>query len=361
MTVKPTIPIARAAAAAGLVACAALIAPCAFADAADAPVATVRTTQVSRAPIGATVRAYGVVGAASGSVQTVNVPYVARVIRWRVTPGQRVRRGAPLAELAADPSAVLAATQARTAVTLAQGELARTQSLYDQRLATQSQLAAAQKALEDARAALAAQNLLGVRAGNTSIASPIDGVVIQLQATPGDQVQPGAPLLQLGREDARVNVSLGVEPADAVKLRPGDRVTLHGLSSALADSALTGAVVAVGAALDPQSQLVTVGASVPTAQSAFIPGTRVVADIATTPSQHWVVPRDAVLKDDRGSYVFQVDAAHKAHRVAVRVSVEDGDRYGVDGNLDPARALVTVGNAELDDGMAVNEQRGRAR
>ena len=114
----------------------------------------------------------------------------------------------------------------------------------------------------------------------------------------------------------------------------------------------------VGASIDPQSQLVDVGANVPLGQSAFIPGTRVSADIATRNGTHWIVPRAAVLKDDKGAYVFQVDAQNKARRVAVAIQVENGDRYGVDGPLDPTQALVVSGNYELKDGMAVRAQGG---
>jgi multidrug efflux pump subunit AcrA (membrane-fusion protein) len=122
-----------------------------------------------------------------------------------------------------------------------------------------------------------------------------------------------------------------------------------------------GQVVLVGASIDPQSQLVDVGATVPLNHSAFIPGTRVSADIATRNGTHWIVPRSAVLKDDKGAYVFQIDPLNKARRVGVSIRVENGDRYGVQGPLDPARRLVISGNYELQDGMAVQTGGGASR
>ena len=332
-------------------------------DAADQPVVSVQTVRVQRAIIAQPVRAYGIVAASASNLTTVNLPYLARIVQMRVQAGQSVTRGTPLFVVQADPAAVLAANQAKSALTLAQGELARTQSLYDKGLATQSQLATARKAAEDAQQALAAQNQTGVASSSKVIAAPIDGVVLQISAAQGDQVQPGAAILQLtsgngNGKDARANVMLGVEPSDVPAIHTGDTVTLHGLSTTLAKAAVDGRVVLVGASVDQQSQLVNVGANVPLGQSAFIPGTRVSADIATHSGTHWVVPRAAVLKDDQGAYVFQITPQNKARRVAVVTQIENGDRYGVDGPIDGAQGLVVSGNYELKDGMAVRVSGG---
>ena len=328
------------------------------------PSVAVQSVRVQRAEIAQPVRGFGVVAASASNLTTINLPYVARIVQMRVQAGETVRRGAPLVVVQADPAAVLAATQARSALTLAQGELARTRSLYDQGLATQSQLASASKALDDAREALAAQNQTGIASGNKVVTAPFDGVVLQLSAAQGDQLPAGAAILQIGGGiggEARANVTLGVEPSDATAIHPGDAVTLHGLSVALAKTSLQGRVVLVGAAIDQQSQLVNIGATVPLAQTPFIPGTRVAADIATRTGTHWIVPRAAVLQDGRNAYVFQITPQHQAHRVAVTIAVENGARYGVDGPLDPALGVVTSGNYELEDGMAVRAAGDGAR
>lgn len=339
-------------------------APASSPDAADHPVVVVQTARVQRGVIAQPVRAYGIVAASASNLATINLPYVARVVQMRVQTGQTVTRGTPLFVVRADPAAVLAVSQATSALTLAQGELARTQSLYDKGLATQSQLASARKAADDARQALAAQNQSGVAAGNKVVTAPLDGVVLQVFAAQGDQVQPGTAILQLAAgsgKDARANVMLGVEPSEAASIHPGDAVTLHGLSTSLAQSAADGRVVLVGASVDQQSQLVDISANVPLAQTAFIPGTRVSADIATRSGTHWIVPRAAVLKDDKGTYVFQIAPQNKARRVAVVMQIENGGRYGVDGPIDAGQALVVSGNYELQDGMAVQTGGGAAR
>jgi hypothetical protein len=59
--------------------------------------------------------------------------------------------------------------------------------------------------------------------------------------------------------------------------------------------------------------------------------------------------------------VFQITPQNRAHRVAVTIAIENGERYGVDGPLDPALGVVTSGNYELKDGMAVRAAGDRAR
>ncbi|MEM5318456.1 efflux RND transporter periplasmic adaptor subunit [Paraburkholderia sp. JHI869] len=330
-----------------------------------APSAAVQVVHVTREPVSQTVVAYGSVASAAANATTISLPYLARVTRVLVQPGQTVARGAPLFVVQADPNAVIAYTQAQSAATLARGELARTGSLFHDGLATQSQLAAAQKAFDDAQQALAAQRATGIAPGSNTVTAPVAGVIAQLAAAPGDQIQAGTSLAQLVAANApagnAANISLGVEPADALTLRAGDRVVLRPLSASLGSQRAQGRIVLVGAAIDAQSQLVNVGANVPLAGTAFLPGTRVRADIDTQSGTWWNVPRAAVLQDAKGSYVYQVAPDNKAHRVDVSVKVEHGDAYGVDGALDASRPLVVVGNYELEDGMAVRVAQGGAR
>jgi RND family efflux transporter MFP subunit len=351
--------------AAALFAVMAAMLPLVPAHADDAASVAVVVAPVARKPIAQQVEAYGVVAAASANVTTLSLPYTARVVRVLALPGQTVARGAPLFVVQADTSAVIALGQAQSEATFARGELDRTHALLRDGLATQSQLAAAQKALDDARETLAAQTRSGVARGTTTIVAPAAGVVTQVSAAQGDQVQAGTALAQLvpahAGADHAANVTLGIEPADARAIHTGDRVVLHALSTPLRAASAAGEIVLVGASIDAQSQFVNVGANVPLAGTPFMPGMHVRADIETHTGNWWNVPRAAVLQDAKGQYVFQVAANGKAHRVAVRVEVERDGWYGVEGALDAARPLVVSGNYELEDGMAVRVTKGGAQ
>ncbi|MFI4969347.1 MAG: efflux transporter periplasmic adaptor subunit, partial [Lysobacterales bacterium] len=69
----------------------------------------------------------------------------------------------------------------------------------------------------------------------------------------------------------------------------------------------------------------------------------------------WAVPRAAVLHDEKGEYLFQIDNGH-AKRVAVTVRNPDGDTVGVQGPLDAQAKVIVLGAYELNDGDAVQEQ-----
>lgn len=326
------------------------------AGAAQASTTAVSVVRVAQASISQPVQAFGVVGMSASQVTAITLPYTARIVRIRAQAGQPVRRGAVIALVQADPAAIAAMQQATTSLQVARNDLQRTEALYGQSLATQSQLDAARKAASDARTNFAAQQKLGVAAGTIAIAAPVDGVVTRLSAAQGDQIQAGTAIAQLastdgsGKRDA--NVSLSIDPSSASWVHVGDTVTVRSLSAAQARLTATGRVTLVGESIDPQTQMIDVGAAVALGEG-FFPGTRVRAEIATRTGVHWIVPRSAVLTDSHGAYVFQVSGT-QARRIPVTVRVENGDRYGVDGALDAARLVVDTGNYELQDGASVS-------
>ena len=165
---------------------------------------------------------------------------------------------------------------------------------------------------------------------------------------PGDRVAAGTKLLSLVQAGA-VSVTAGIEPDLAQTVRPSQPVLLTPLAGG---DAVPGTVERVGAMVNPSSHLVD--AVIAASGGAPMLGTAWRADIAVGHFHGWLVPRDAVLTDKDGPSVFQIENGH-AVRVGVRVLGADGMTYAVSGGLDPARKLVTQGNAGLIAGMAVRE------
>ncbi|MDE2148658.1 MAG: efflux RND transporter periplasmic adaptor subunit [Gammaproteobacteria bacterium] len=276
----------------------------------------------------------------------LSLPQPGLVARLDVIAGDRVRSGQPLLRLASDPSAQLAYAQAQHGLQQARAELKQAQNLYRRQLATQAQLAAAHKALEDARSALAAQEALG-GVGGTTLRAPADGVVESLAVHPGDRVAAGAPLLVLAPTHG-VQARIGVDPSRAAAVRVGDGVAL---TSVFGGAALQGRVAAVAGAIDSRTHLINVTVTLP--QAAGLPlATAVDAKIRVRRQPAWAVPRGAVLTDDRGAYLFQV-AGGVARRIDVTLVVPAGKTVGVDGPLDARRPVVVLGAYELHDGMKV--------
>lgn len=222
----------------------------------DAPVAAGQVLVTVARPLQQTfhdtVEAWGSAAGDPQRARAVSLGHGGQVVALSVAAGQSVRRGQPLLTIAPDPVARSAYLQAQSALELASGELKRVEQLAAQRLATQSQLAAARKALADAQAALEAQRALGGGSVQEIVAAPADGVVGALSVGLGERFAANAPLLAFIPAHALV-AQLGVQPEDGAKLRAGMPVQLRGVYGDAA--AFAGTLRMVGQAIDPQTRL----------------------------------------------------------------------------------------------------------
>ena len=318
---------------------------------ADGPSALVQTQPARTGTLPETITAYGSVVPARGALTTLSAPRPGLVQSIAVVAGQVVRKGQALYAFATDPAARAAWLTARSALDYARQDVVRTKRMQTEGLATQAQVAAALKAEQDAQAALDAQRALGADQASQTFYAPYDGVVMQLTATPGDRLQAGAPVLTLVRT-GRYAVHLGIEPEDALGLRPGMAVSL---SSVFGDVApIQARIASIQGLVDPQTRLVNATVDLSPAPG-LLPGMRVIGRITLGTARGWLVPRQAVLKDDAGYYLFQITGT-QARRIAVQPVTESGRQMIVRGPLDPRLPVVVLGNYELKNGMAVREQ-----
>ncbi len=325
--------------------------------AAPAPSVQIRTETPHQGSLPRIVIGYGTARPAPNGTISLNVQHAGTVTRLNVVPGQRVAAGAALAVVSAAPAVVSQYRQAQTALSLARSERAHMAQLRAQQLATRDQLARAEKAVTDADAALQALVREGGADPSQTVAAPFAGVVTAVAVTQGQAVAANAPLLSLRRKDALL-VTVGVDPATAASVRPGQPARLDPLDGG---ASLVGTVAGVGGMLDPQTHLVEVsiapgggGAGDPKGDPGGTPlgGASFRATIQVGSYHGWIVPRDAVLSDTKGAYLFQ-DAQGHAVRIAVRVLGEVGGRTAVAGPIKPDLPLVVSGNYQLSPGMAV--------
>lgn len=309
----------------------------------------VKTAALKQQELTETLIGYGTVIPDIGSTVNINLPRAGQVARLLVSAGQIVRSGAPLFEFNTAAPSALGYQQAASALVFAREELTRTEQMVSQQLATQSQLAAARRAVIDAEAALEAQRRLGAGVSNQGVAAPFEGVVVSVTAAQGDRVAAGATVLQLARLSG-LRVLLGIEPSDSAKVKVGMAVRVTSVFGR--EKSLQAKIDQVHGMISPQTQLVDV--AVRLGGGALIPGTRVRGEITVARSKAWAVPRSAVLRDAQGAYLFQVNDGH-AQRVGVRTGMESGGLVAVNGNVDPKLKVVVLGNYELKDGMAVRE------
>ncbi|HEV7166007.1 MAG TPA: efflux RND transporter periplasmic adaptor subunit [Gammaproteobacteria bacterium] len=321
-------------------------------DAAVHATALVQTAVAAVREVSLTLSAYGSVTPGPQGMRNVVAAHAGEVTAVEVLPGAVVKQGAPLLTLAAAPETAAAYTQAKSEADFARTALERTRGLFQEHLATNTQLADAERASSEAAANLTAAEKLGGGQAESVLRAPADGVVGPIAVHTGDRVAANAPLLAFSGTAAPY-VQLGIDPEDAAKARPGMPVVI----TAVFDPALTLStrVQQVGGQVDEQSGLVLVMAPL-TGKGAerFMPGSAVTGEIVLKRAESVAVPRSAVLHDDQGDYVFIVKDG-VAHRADIQAGIDDGSWIAVDKGVQAGDRVVTLGNYELQDGMAVRE------
>lgn len=296
------------------------------------------------------VAAFGQLAADSRDALSLSLPQAGQVIATSVLAGERVKRGDALLELATDPATRSAYLQAQSTLKVARDDLARTERLQAEKLATNAQLDAARKTLADAQATLDAQAKLGGAQPVETLRAPADGVITALDVLHGQRVAAGMTLLRFTPK-AALTVQLGIDPAAAASVRAGMAVTVQPVYAAHNAPPLRATVAMVGAAVDPQTHLVDVVASLHE-QTPLPADTALSADIQTTPVIAWAVPREALQNDDQGDFIYQIERG-KAKRIDVKVLAPDGSPIGVEGALDARAPVITLGSYEVSDGDPV--------
>ena len=316
-----------------------------------APSVLVETTIPRQQVLKRTVQGYGTVATSEDDVVGISFSHAGQISMLRVRPGELVKAGETLLELSTDPSATLSYQTAAAALDFARRDLTRTKTLVAQHLATNAQLAAAQKAVDDAMAAVEAQRKLGNDQKTELAAAPFDGYVAAITVARGDRVQPNTTVLKLARTD-RTQVTVGLEPDAAARVLPGMGAEV--LPVFTPDRRWSGVVRGVTGAINPSTKRLDIWVELAAGAPELVPGTAVSVQIVLEQHTGWVVPRNAVLRDGKGNYVFQI-AGSKAERVPVKTGIETDKYTEITGPIDPKRQIVTVGNYELQDGMAVRK------
>jgi RND family efflux transporter MFP subunit len=293
-----------------------------------------------------TVTAYGIVGAAPAARQTIQAPLAAIVDRVYAKPGEEVAARAPLLRLGPSPATASAYARAIAALRTTAEDVARTQALVGQHLATRQQLAIAEKSAADAQSALAALKAEGAGSAQT-LRTPFAAIVTAVSASPGAIVAQGAPLVDLARPTELV-LHAGVVPNRALKIPTGAAAVVMPLGGG---QGAAGRVVLRGSLVDAKTGLVPIDVSLPAGR--FFAGETAEASIVIGAASGYVVPHTAVLVDDRGeSYVVQA-VAGRAKEVRVHLELSDGATDVISGPLDPAAPLVLDGNYQLTNGMRI--------
>jgi membrane fusion protein, heavy metal efflux system len=308
-------------------------------------------------------------------------PYVGRVTKLLVRPGDSVTQGQPLFVIeAADTvqaqndfiAAMTGLNKAQSAVDLAQLQDRRAKDLfegkavplkdYQQSQATliqaQNDLRSSQTALEAARgklrilgltdAAISAFQEKGRIDPDTTVFSPITGTVVQRKVGPGQYVSAGAtdPVFVIG-DLSTVWLIAFVRETDAAKVTVGQQITFNVM--ALPGRPLTARIDYVSAAIDPVTRRLLVRATVANKDGLLKP--EMFANVTIySGSDHPAVgvPKQALIYE--GDQV-RLWVAHEDKSIELRqikTGLINGDLVEVDGNLKPGEQIVTKGSLFID-------------
>ena len=321
-------------------------------QAAHPPSALVDVGPARLAPVSRTLAAYGTVEFSPEGARVISVEAEEVVAQLLVTVGQPVKKGESLMTLEPSSNARLELDKAKIDVEFAQKEARRLADLRTRQLATNAEVQAVEKNLATVEAALA--NIARRHGGEGSrvVRSDVAGTVQAVNVQLGQVVPPGAPLLTIGNSD-RARVKLGVEQDDLPQLRVGQRVAVRPLNSS--DAPIASRIAEIFRHIDPKTRLAEVVIPLPPAHG-LLPGAAVRAEIVLEAKPDaLVVPRSAVLYRQGNPYVFVDDHGHASERV-VETGFDDGKVIEISKGLVPGQSVVTAGNAELTDGMAVRTE-----
>ncbi|MEO8192203.1 MAG: efflux RND transporter periplasmic adaptor subunit [Gemmatimonadales bacterium] len=309
----------------------------------------VRTTTVTQQPFTETVGALGAVEASAGHIALLSAPAPTRVLQVLVAEGQRVARGSTLV--------VLEQTPFREAERSAAAKLNAAQRAYD-RARTLSQAGILpRKDVEQAAADLAAARADLVAARRLTqlsvLRAPISGVVTRMSALLGASVDTNEPLVEIADPSA-LEVILGMTPADAGKVRIGNKVALRAGQNRSGEMLGTGTVKSVGAVVDSVSRNVSVRVVPPTTSRPMRIGETVYGDVAVaTRAAVIVVPVEALVPEGDQFRVFIIDAKNVVHARPVIIGARDPRIAEVRSGLTAGERIVTYGAYGLEDGATV--------
>jgi RND family efflux transporter MFP subunit len=290
--------------------------------------------------------------------------------------------------------------QRRAALEIARGTAARTQSLFEQQLVAlqqneaaqaelkgaEAQVAVARAAVEQARANLSAG---GVELDKTRIAAPFSGWIGKRHLDLGAFAANNQPVFTL-IDISTIETTLPLSEKDAARVRVGQPAVLT--VEALGGAQFQGRVARIASLFDPRTNTAEAEVEIANPDGRLKPGMFAnVAVALATASDALLVPRAALVEEERATYVFLAERAAAgaargarpegrrrggeddeddprgrdgdggpswvANRVEVEVlgtgGVRQRDVVAVEGSLRPGAQVITLGQQELRDGAPV--------
>ena len=344
--------------------------------------ATIETEIVSPQSIAGVIPASGKILVPEDRTAIIGPVNEGRIVRLYAGQGTRVKKGQKLADLEsadidqaeADYLKALAdydnARRSSVAeVKLAQANYDRTKLLYEKTITAGKNLQSAEHDLEVAKAS-AENSVNGTKAALTaarrhllilgltesaidalpnkpdlaavfSLNSPIDGIVVERNATIGASVGTDANLFKI-IDLSRVWIDANVFEKDLQRVRLGQQVKLT--VPAFPGATFSGRVILVNSVVDPDTRTVKVRTEVANPDGRLKPDMFANVEIITDVNRSGIsIPQSAVLNEDGKTVVF-VAQGNAYQKRQVTVGIKNDDRVEIVEGLNAGDRVVVKGN-----------------
>lgn len=298
---------------------------------------------------------------ATGSIKpkesaTVSSEVPARILDVPIREGQTVMKGALLARLN-DRDLQLQITEAQSAITKEQVDLAKEQYERHQRLVAQgaltktildqskTQYLTLNSAYQSAQAKI---RQLREQMTKTQILSPISGVVAKKFVSPGELLAPGAPVAIVENTE-EVLVDVEISDRDVVKIHPSMEVETT--TDAFPGRTFKGVIDKVGSTANPVTRSFNVQARITNHEQELRSGMIASLRVVLARKRALAAPIEAIAGEGEAAKVFVVK-----NGVAKRLAVKLGDKVDreveVISGLAEGDEVVVYGGESLSDGQA---------
>ena len=283
-----------------------------------------------------------------------------------VDAGSWVRQGQVLATIdrsvqsqtAAQLAASIQVAQADAA--LAQNEFDRSAALVDRGFVSKADLDRKKAARDSANARVrVAQAQLGAaraQIGRLDIRAPTSGLILSRSIEVGQIVSGGAGALFRLARGGEMEMRAQMSQQDLAGMRVGLPASVTPLGST---TSISGSIWQVSPIIDPQSRLGEVRIAVPYS-NAIRPGGFAEARIAAGSTTAPLLPQSAVLSDEKGNYVFIVNAKDQIERRPIKIGTVDSGGVTIVEGLSGQESVVLTAGPFVNVGQKVAPRRQAA-
>jgi HlyD family secretion protein len=290
-----------------------------------------------------------------------------RVVRVLVDAGSWVRAGQVLAvvdrSVQAQQAAQLAAqiASARANASLAQSNYERAIALQGRGFVSKAEIDSkrAERDAANAQVRVAEAQLGATRAqiGQLDVVAPTAGLILARSVEVGQIVGPASGALFRLADSGQMEMRAQLSQQDLTSVHVGMPASVTPVGS---ETSIAGTVWQVAPVIDPTSRLGDVRISIPYTPAVKPGGFAEVSIVAGTTSAP-LLPQSAVLSDDKGNYVYIVNAKNQVERRNIKIGSVDESGVVVADGLSGNEAVVLSAGPFLSPGQKVNPKRQVAR